>query len=242
LLDELARSPSTFALPEVLDVGDVAGRLFVIESRLPGRSVMAELAVVDGPRRRRLIEAHLDAAAAIGDLNIEWRDFYGDLISDAPVTAPTWRRYLAAKAAASLATAGAEFAAVDPVALAEALPEAAGPALVHLDAFAGNMLTDGERITAVLDFGATAAVGDRRLDPLAAAVYLTAPEITDAAAAGDVDIVHGWLRAAGLDDWFEPAQHWLAAFWTFALDDPRVLGWCRRVLSRGGGDRRSDRG
>jgi len=39
-----------------------------------------------------------------------------------------------------------------------------------------------------------------------------------------------WLRSAGLDQWFEPARRWLAAFWSFAVDDPFVLRWCRSVL------------
>jgi aminoglycoside phosphotransferase (APT) family kinase protein len=101
---------------------------------------------------------------------------------------------------------------------------------VHLDAFAGNLLTDGRRITAVIDIGSTSVAGDRRLDPLSAVVYLVAPEITPGFGAGDVDVARSWLRAAGLQDWFDPARRWLAAFWSAAVDDPNVLGWCRGVL------------
>ena len=46
----------------------------------------------------------------------------------------------------------------------------------------------------------------------------------------DVDVAMSWLRAAGLHDWFVPAQRWLAAFWAFAVDDPRVMRFCRGVL------------
>ena len=63
-----------------------------------------------------------------------------------------------------------------------------------------------------------------------AAAYLASPEITPVATSADVDVAMSWLRAAGLHELFEPAQRWLAAFWCFALDDPRVLGWCRSVL------------
>jgi hypothetical protein len=92
------------------------------------------------------------------------------------------------------------------------------------------MLTDVTNITAVLDIGPTSVVGDRRLDPVAAVVYLASPEITPVATPADLDVAMSWLRSAGLHDWFEPAQRWLAAFWSFAVDDPRVLAWCRRVL------------
>ena len=101
---------------------------------------------------------------------------------------------------------------------------------MHLDAFTGNMLTDGTRITAVLDIGPTSVAGDRRLDPLSAAVYLASPDITPVATPADVDVAMSWLHAAGLDQWFEPARRWLAAFWSFAVDDPRVLRFCRAVL------------
>jgi hypothetical protein len=47
-----------------------------------------------------------------------------------------------------------------------------------LDAFAGNMLTEGSVVSAVTDFGVTAEAGDARLDPLTAPVYLSAREIT----------------------------------------------------------------
>jgi aminoglycoside phosphotransferase (APT) family kinase protein len=230
LVDELVRSAPAFALPEVVDMGELDGRVYAIERRLPGRSVMDELRVSEGRARARLIEAHLDAAAALGDLHLEPRDTYGDLIADDPITTPTWRAYLEQRAATNLAASLPEFRSIDAAALASALPEPSAPAFVHLDTFAGNMLTDGSRITAVLDFGPTTVAGDRRLDPLSAAVYLASPDITPAAVPADVDVAMSWLRTAGLDGLYEPARRWLAAFWSFAVDDPRVLRFCRDVL------------
>jgi hypothetical protein len=76
--------------------------------------------------------------------------------------------------------------------------------------------------------------GDRRLDPVSAVVYLASPAISPTAIPADVDVAMSWLRAYGLHEWFEPAQRWLAAFWSFALDDPRLFEWCRAVLLEGG--------
>src|SRR5262249_50063745 len=101
---------------------------------------------------------------------------------------------------------------------------------VHLDAFAGNMLTDGTAITAVLDFGATSIVGDRRFDPLATACYLIAPSITPMATPADADVAIGWLRNAGLADRLDPCRRWLAAYWSFALDDAALVEWCAQIL------------
>jgi aminoglycoside phosphotransferase (APT) family kinase protein len=230
LVDELVRARPVFALPEVLDIGEHDGRVFAIERRLAGRSLMEELTTREGDARRRLVEAHLDAAASLGDLHLEPREGFGDLMVDDPITTSTWRAYLEQRAAANLERSTPDLRSIDPVPLAAALPEPGAAAFVHLDAFTANMLTDGTRITAVLDFGATSIAGDRRLDPLSAAVYLASPDITPTATPTDVDVAMSWLRNAGLHDWFEPARRWLGAFWAFASDDPVVLAFCRAVL------------
>jgi aminoglycoside phosphotransferase (APT) family kinase protein len=231
LVDELARGEPAFALPEVIEINELDGRVFTIERRLRGRSVMDELRdSEEGAQRSRLIEAHLAAAAALGDLRLQPRGYFGDLIADEPITTSTWRAYLEQRVAANLARSTPEFHVIDPLALAAPLPDTDVAAFVHLDAFAGNMLTDGTRITSVLDIGPSSIAGDRRLDPLAAAVYLTSREITPTSRPSDVGVIMSWLRAAGLEEWFEPACRWLAAYWSFALDDLAVTAWVRSVL------------
>ena len=195
LVDELARSARAFALPSVIEIGELDGRIFAVERRLPGRSVMDELSRCDGEARVRVIEGHLDAAAALGDLRLEPRAGYGDLIVDDAIVTSTWRAYLEQRAATNLARSTSDLHSIDAGSLAAPFSEPAAAAFVHLDAFAGNMLTDGTRITAVLDIGPTSVAGDRRLDPVSAAVYLAAPEITPAANRADVDVAMSWLRA-----------------------------------------------
>jgi aminoglycoside phosphotransferase (APT) family kinase protein len=230
LVGRLGRSQPPFALPDILEVGRVGGRVYVIERRLPGISVQEALESCRPEDRGPLVEAHLEAAAALGDLALERRRTFGDLIRDDAITSPTWRGYLEQRAAASLSRSTSELRLVDPTELAADLPEPVEPAFVHLDVFAGNMLTDGRRITAVIDVGYTSLAGDRRLDPLAAAVYLTSPEITPSATAADIEVAMRWLDTAGLDRWFEPARRWLAAYWSFAVGDGSLLRWCTRVL------------
>ncbi|HEY5251962.1 MAG TPA: phosphotransferase [Acidimicrobiales bacterium] len=230
LVDELRRSHPPFALPEVLEIGDVSGRVFALERRLPGHSVLDALGFCTGIQRRRLVERYLDTAAMLGDLHLDARDGYGDLVGDDVITAATWHDYLVDRAATNLARSTRDFSTIDAHGLTDDLPEARGPAFVHLDAFGGNMLTDGSEITAVIDFGSTSVVGDRRFNPLAAAIYLASEEITPTATPADVDVAMSWLRAADLHELFEPTRRWLAAYWSFAVDDPKVLHWCRAVL------------
>lgn len=230
LLDELRSGGAPFDLPEILDADELAGRSYTIERRLRGRPVSELLATADGVDRVRLIEHHLEAAAALGGLSWTPRGWFGDLLADAPIRSDSWREYLSRRAAASLASAPPEFASVDAAALSLALPPAEQDAFVHLDAFAGNMLAVGTDVTAVIDIGPACVAGDRRLDPLASAVYLLARETTPAGRAEDADVVGGWLRSAGLADHYSAARRWLAAYWSFATDDVPLQRWCRGVL------------
>ncbi len=235
LVSELSRARPPFALPEVLEVGEYAGRVFSIERPPPGRTVLDALKSSSGKTRCQLIERHLEAAAALGDLFLEPRDTFGDLILEDAIITSTWREYLAERAAVTLAQSPRDFWSIDPVELAEALPEPAAPAFVDLDTWAGHMLTDGSRITAVIDISLPVA-GDRRMNPLLAAIWLASPEITTfvrkitpVVQPMDIDVALSWLRAAGLYDWLDPAWRWVAALWS-AHDDQNILRWCRRIL------------
>ena len=230
LVEELGRAQPVYRLPEVLDVGEFEGRTYAIERRLPGRSMLQELGRLEGAARARLIEAYLDTSSSLGDLHLPAHSGFGDLIADDAIVAPTWREYLEERAATNLARSTPELRQVDPVGIADGLPDASTPSFVHLDAFAGNFLTVDSKITAVLDIGASSLAGDRRLDPIASTVYLADPHVTPTATAQDVDVALAWLRSEGLLEWLEPGRRWLAAYWSFEVDDPKVVAWCSKVL------------
>lgn len=230
LLAEIAKTSHRvpFAIPEVLEQLTAGGRPATVETRLPGRVLSEALGESRDEARTRLVHAYLDASSAIGDLEVE-RAWYGELARPGGLRAQSHCEYLEAAVARSLAIAGSDFASLDAGQLARALPECETPSLVHLDAFAGNMLTQDGRVSAVLDFGVLAIRGDRRLDPLCSAAYL-APEITPCATARDWAAAQTWLAEHELQDLFEPTHRWLAAFWSGAVDDPRLQAWSRRVL------------
>lgn len=127
------------------------------------------------------------------------------------------------------------FEGIDPARLAAALPEPDRPSLVHLDLYPGNVLVEGQEVTAVIDFGGLPIMGDARLDPLSAVIYLT-PFITPTATDRDRSLAREWLQAQDLDELFEPAERWLAARWSFATGDVRLHRWCQRVLLEHHGD------
>jgi Ser/Thr protein kinase RdoA (MazF antagonist) len=230
LLAELEHSSAKvpFAIPAVLDTVVIEGSIITVERRLPGRPLIQLLAGTSGAARADLINAYLEAANQIGDLAIQ-RPWYGDLLNTDAIRTDSYHEYLAQRAAQSLKAAGPDFKHIDPAQLAGALPEPHKKALVHLDAFPGNMLADGSAITAVLDFGASVIAGDRRLDPLAAAVYLD-PAITPSANEADRAVAQEWIAARGLAGYFTAVKLWIAAYWSFATDDINLYRWCRKIL------------
>ena len=230
LVAELGRIGWRFPLPESIGSGQVDGRFFVIERRLPGRPMREVMGTLARTDRDLLIAGHLDATDAIGDLHLEPRGFWGDLIADEPLHSETWAEYVGRAAAQNLSRAPAAFATVDPAQIAADLPPCDTPSYVHLDAFAGNMLAEGPSISAVIDFGPMSIVGDRRLDVLAAVAYLRARQITPEADDRDGEVAMAWLADRGLVEFYEPARRWLAAYWSWAFDDKKLNHWCREVL------------
>ncbi len=43
-------------------------------------------------------------------------------------------------------------------------------------------------------------------------------------------MIDKWLTAHGLQELYEAARRWLAAFWSFGIDDTQLHGWCRSLL------------
>jgi hypothetical protein len=230
LLSELGHSAKNvpFAIPTILDTIVIKGYIVTIENRLPGRPLTQALAESAGEAREALVRAYLEAVAQIGNLTL-FRPWYGDLSDANAVRADSFRVYLQKRAEQSLKAASPEFETIDPVQLAAAFPEPDTAAFVHLDAFPGNVLVEGEVITAVIDFGASAIIGDRRLDPLTAAVYLSSA-ITPTATDRDRSTAQEWLAACNLADLFPAVQNWIAAYWSFAQDDISLYQWCRTTL------------
>lgn len=230
LLAELGRSSEKlpFAIPTILDTAEIEGYIITTERRLPGRPLIELLAEVSGTMRTTLIRAYLEAAVQIGDLTIH-RPWYGDLLASNAIRTNTYHQYLEQRAAQSLKAAGPAFKNVNPAQLAASLPAPDKKSLVHLDAFPGNMLAEGTTITAVLDFGAPSMIGDRRLDPVTAAVYLD-PAMTPTAAEADRAVAQEWLEEHGLAGYFTAVQNWIAAYWSFAKDDISLYRWCKSIL------------
>lgn len=220
-------------LPEVVEHRVIGGRLVVVERRLPGRSALDVLAE-PGTDRAVLVVHHLDVAASIAALPCP-TDRFGELWGDGADRADSFETWATGRLDTCLRRAASRWAHLAAQELTEDLlavlpdPEPTTPHLVHLDAYLGNMLAQGSRITGLLDFGPATLGGPPHLDPLAAIAYL-APEITPTATAQDRVVARDWAEERGLAQAIGPAERWLAAYWTSAVDDGTLQAWCARIL------------
>jgi hypothetical protein len=207
-------------IPEVLELRCMHDRWVTIEPRLPGRPLSELLNEVEGSAREELVLSYLEAGRCLSELTLS-RPFYGDLLADDAIREPTFRGYLERRARRSLDRAGESLGRLDAGQLARALPEAERRAFVYLDVHPNNVLVDGSRVSAIIDFGGVAIIGDHRLGASVPATYLLSR---------DQGVAQAWLRDQGLSEMYTPVRRWIAAFWSFARDDVGLFEWCESVL------------
>ena len=227
------RGEVPFQTPEVLDIVEHGGRIAMLERRLDGVPLSSALRSASGQARARLLASYLETSLRLQDIQLT-RDWFGPLIGDPALRASRWHDFLKVRLRRSSATCPPDLRryVLDPA--NSALPDAATPRLVHLDYFPDNVLVDDGRVTAVLDFSASALAGDPRLDAWSAVAYLD-EEISPAATAADRHLAGEWLEQTGLARTYPNARLWLAAYWSHAADDAALMRWCRRVLGAGPG-------
>lgn len=218
---------AAFRTPRVIDICQVGGRVAVIEERLPGVTLAVALKTAQNRARHRLICSYLDAAASIGDIDVHL-PFWGDIVAPPGIRAPTYRTYLIDKLRSVRPVSGplADLVMAQP----EVMPDCLTPSLVHFDFFPDNVLVEAGSVSAIIDFGASSKMADRRLDVWSAVAYLD-QEISPSATDSDRNVALDWLESKGLNSDYLSAKQWIASSWCFAHDDPAVRSWCRRVLS-----------
>ncbi|WP_062629073.1 aminoglycoside phosphotransferase family protein [Devosia sp. Leaf64] len=185
-----------FLTPEVLAIHKIGERIAVIERTLSGVPLSKLLEIVSGLERVRLIQNYLDAAASTSSIILPATSF-GPIMGDGALRRDFWRDYAKARILSSARHCPEDLRAAVLAQADRPMDEPSAPALVHLDYFPANVLAEGERITAVLDFGASSVIGDARFELWSAVAYLDA-EISPAATDADRQQAQSWLADAGL--------------------------------------------
>ncbi len=218
LLDALDARDCGFAVPRVLDSGAIDDRLFVIEARIPGRSMDKVLAGLSGAKREDLLIKYFEAAKKVSGL-AKPAPMFGDAARVDALLCEELHTFLETRVATSLAAVSMP---VDPTDLAIPFNASTRPMLVHLDYFPANVMVSDNEISGVIDFGYSTIWADPDFTPVVAAVYLE-NRITQNAQPGDVPFARSWLRAEGLDHLFEPLRRWTCGYWAFCSGDDEGL-------------------
>jgi hygromycin-B 4-O-kinase len=151
---------TTLPIPEVVALGEVAGLPYCVSRRLPGTTVQD----ADRPTLRRITGAVDGVLHALAEADVDGTSGYGGFDADGRGAYTSWQEFLSSPE-------DGDYPGVDPVALRElraavrdlrtGCPETRR--LVHGDFGSNNLLTDGRRITGVLDWD-MAAFGDPLYD------------------------------------------------------------------------------
>jgi aminoglycoside phosphotransferase (APT) family kinase protein len=241
LYDEMRTPALPFALPQIIEHGEVDGCEYSIDARIPGKPLIEVLLELRGDERRRALDAYLAAATMIASIEMR-RPYFGEIIRDGAIQTTAWREFLHARVERSVALMHDDLRVDVPsfeTALAEthralgALPEPAH-ALVHGDYFPGNVLVGNDlTVTGVIDFGPLTVIGDPMMAVASAVIFLE----TTRRAFDPEDAAY--LTQRLVDAHGEGAHEMLRAyrgFYAIRLSnskphDEHLYGWCLRSLA-----------
>lgn len=226
LLARMGRS-THFETPIVRDHGQFRGFYYTVEDRLPGVPMHIALAQASAGQRANLVLDYLETATRLGGL-FSGTTIYGELARHAPIQDHNFKAFLQERAAASLGVCGVK---TDITTIIDDIASPDHPSLVHLDYCPSNVLCEGEKISAVLDFGGTTIAGCASFNPVVATAFMN-PMITPSARPDDHTQALEWLHAARPISASRAITKWLAAYWSFCgeNEDLALYRWCRTTL------------
>ncbi|HET9648907.1 MAG TPA: PH domain-containing protein [Microlunatus sp.] len=234
-----------FQLPEILDTGERAGRIYTVTRRLSGQSLDRWLPSASPDDRRTALLSYLDAAQLIATLPAPLSGFARLVGPGAPQRFDSLGALLNAQLQPQIAVSGSRLEADVPgvAAIWDQLFSAINarrcrPTVVHGDYCPPNtyVTTDANgrpRITGVGDFSPHTLLADPMMD-LAGAVIFVELERYEGAA----DDAR-WLERQAIGRWGTDAARWIAVYRRFygfyfssayAFDE-ELYQWCRRQLT-----------
>jgi putative membrane protein len=178
LYNLLSQHQLPFDIPTIYLAEEFDGIAYTLEKRFTGQDFSKLLLRLEGNNRKRALESYLLAASAFSQIQLSDKP-YGELLSKAHITAPTWPAYLQARISQEITKSKTISADVPhfPTVLSKVcnrintLDPTPKKSLVHGDFYPANVFVDDSmRVTAVGDFSGLTAVGDFRMD-LAGAIY-----------------------------------------------------------------------
>ena len=223
-----------FAIPQIRDAGQTAGRFWTVDRRMPGGDLSGWLATGDTETRRQGLRAYLAAARAMARLPLP-RPGFGRLLGPDPRPYPTLAALYDAQLAHGLAhtrdrlrTDLPDFDGLLDALRAELATRDCTPALVHGDFCPPNVFVSdtqsGPVITGVGDFSPHTLGADPWLDLVGAIIFLELESYPEAGADA------AWLTEVAVEAEGEELRHWIGVYRRFYAcyfsDDASIYPWC----------------
>ena len=221
-----------FALPTVYSVGEHDGSIYSVENKIEGNPLSERLPGLKIAKKQEALANYLAAVEALKETTYP-ESPYGEILTKKPVTAPTWRGFLAtmvnnAVAKNDLRSDVPRLGEVTDITLAM-IARLSDPAkaLVHGDYFPGNMLVNSDlEVTGVIYFSPMTVIGDPLMDVAGSLLFL---EVLDAHVPEDSEILHSIIvRKYGpdIDNTIRLYRLYYSFYFSGARDDTRLYRWC----------------
>lgn len=228
-----------FRTPAIVESGEMSGRVYTVDQRMPGQSLESWLPTVQPDQRRPVLDQYLHVAAALRQLPLPAPRFarlFGDRPRPFESLGALLEDQLRTAARQTAESIGQELpaAAVERV-INDVHQRQVRPALVHGDYFPGNVMTAEHQgamiISGVVDFSPHTLAADPLMD-IAGAIWLMG--MSDQHGATD-DQRFVYDRAMALFGDAEPdLPHWLDVyhryFAIYYAPDPVVFPYAIRLL------------
>lgn len=246
LYQSWAGIPTQLELPEILESGELTGRIYTVDRRMSGRSFSGWLAEAAAAERHPALLSYLDAVTAIPQLPAPAGGFARLIGADAPRLYASLGELLHDQLVGAVKLSRAR--------LDQDLPEVAAvwsrlhddlgqrqcaPALVHGDlavsnAYVGRDLQGRTLVTGIGDFSPHTLVADPMMD-LAGAICFLELEGYDGVAEDAL-----WLGGqaamrfgADVPHWVDVYRRYYGFYFSSAYEfDPALYAWCLRQLRR----------
>jgi len=240
----VATGSYSFAVPQVLGVGEFRGQPYVIERRIYGQTLRELFPTLSTSERRIVLQQFLLAIEELATASVANLP-YGDLYGEKRKRARSWTAYLRAKASAKLRLTQSKLQIEVPE-LGRALrrfwdgvgelDHYGGKVLVHGDYYPAHVLIDQDfKVSGLVHFGQLTLVGDPDIDRAEAL-----SSVEDASRDGASSEEAEYFRALLTERYGESALRRIRTYQLYyailfsdcKATDPVTYRWCVAMLQR----------
>ena len=243
LYDIVARGSYPYAVPELMEIGEISGIHYSIERFMPGVTIRLAFPSFSATHRNQVIRNFLGAIVPLQTANVADLP-YGELIGQDKIQDTSWSNYLYRKSSGVLKSTQAKLGKDAPHlnralekfnAGLETLSTYSEKHLVHGDFYPAHLLLDNQaKISGLLDFSRLTIIGDPLLDYAEALSTFEDPLRPEGSAKNAkrcVQLIKNQLGEGALETIRIYQLYYAILFSDCEAYDPTTYSWCIRTLN-----------